>query len=97
MMRAAIVIPALALAAFAAAWADEKPVTLKPGEGRELVEVNCAACHSLDYPGMNSVFLDQKGWETEVNKMINTYGAPVAPADAKVIIDYLAKNYGKSG
>jgi sulfite dehydrogenase (cytochrome) subunit B len=79
----------------AAAQAEEKPITLKDGPGRDVVEGNCAACHTLDYIGTNSVFMDRQVWTAEVNKMIGPFGAPIAPEDANKIIDYLAKNYGK--
>jgi sulfite dehydrogenase (cytochrome) subunit B len=72
----------------------EEDVALKAGAGRDLVEGYCNACHSLDYPRINAPFLDRKGWETQVNKMITAYGAPISPAEAKVIVDYLAANYG---
>jgi mono/diheme cytochrome c family protein len=81
----------------APAHAGEKPVALKDGAGRSAVEANCAACHSLDYIRMNSPFLSPKAWEAEVSKMINAYGAPIAPDDAKTITDYLARNYGVPG
>jgi hypothetical protein len=42
----------------------------------------------------NSPFPTQKLWDAEVTKMIKVYGAPIGDADAKVIVDYLAKNYG---
>ena len=29
-----------------------------------------------------------------VNKTINAFSAPIKPADAKVIFDYLSKNHG---
>lgn len=74
--------------------AQENSVPLKPGAGRDIVEKNCGACHSLDYPRINSPFLDRQGWESEVNKMIKVFGAPTEIADAKIIIDYLAENYG---
>ena len=74
--------------------AAEENVPLKAGAGRETVEAYCSACHSLDYPRQNAFFLNRQGWETEVNKMIKAYGAPIQPADAKIIIDYLAANYG---
>ncbi len=77
------------------AWADEKPVQLKPGPGLEKVEGNCAACHSLDYIRMNSPFISPVGWDAEVSKMIKTYGAPIDDADAKSIAEYLKKNYAK--
>ena len=69
-------------------------VTLKAGPGLDLVEGYCNACHSLDYLPMNSRFLNRQGWQTEVNKMVTSYGAPIGPADAKIIVDYLAANYG---
>lgn len=72
----------------------QENVRLKAGVGLQAVETYCGACHSLDYPRMNAPFLDRHGWETEVNKMIKVFGAPIEPADAKVIIDYLATSYG---
>jgi len=42
---------------------------------------------------MNSNFLNAAGWEAEVTKMINVFGATISAADAKVIADYLAANY----
>ena len=44
---------------------------------------------------MNSPFLDRKGWEGSVNKMIRVMGAPIPPEDARVIVDYLSAHYGK--
>jgi mono/diheme cytochrome c family protein len=79
----------------APAVADESAIKLKDGAGRELVEKNCVACHSLDYVPMNSPFLDRKGWEASVTKMIKAMGAPIADQDVPGIVDYLARNYGK--
>lgn len=84
----------LALAA-SAAFADESQIHLKEGPNRDLVASNCAVCHSTDYIQMNSVFLDRKGWEAEVNKMVNVMHAPINKDDIPKIVDYLAKNYGK--
>ncbi len=75
----------------------QETIPLKPGAGLETVEAYCGACHSLDYPRTNAGFLKRQGWEAVVNKMINAFGAPIQPADAKVIIDYLAENYGSGG
>ena len=72
----------------------QENVPLKAGVGQETVEAYCGACHSLDYLRQNAFFLNRQGWETEVNKMIKAYGAPIQPADAKIIIVYLATNYG---
>jgi sulfite dehydrogenase (cytochrome) subunit B len=74
--------------------ATEKPVRLKQAPGLAKVESNCGACHSLDYIPMNSPFLNAAGWNAEVAKMINAFAAPIDQADAKVIADYLTKNYG---
>lgn len=93
-MRAMFV--ALIVACLApAARGQEQPVALKDAPGRETVETNCAGCHSLDYPRINAPFLDRKGWTAEVTKMVNVFGAPIAPKDATIIIDYLVANYGK--
>ena len=78
----------------APAAADEKPIALKQAAGRDAVEANCAACHSLDYIQMNSPFLNAAGWDAAVTKMIKTFGAPIDDADAKAIADYLKANYG---
>ena len=89
-----IFLSVAALALVASAAADEFAIKLKEAPGVEAVRNNCAACHSLDYPITNS-FLDAKGWDTEVTKMIKAFGAPISDADAQAIKGYLAKNYGK--
>jgi hypothetical protein len=89
------ILAALAVTLIAAdARSQENQIQLKDGPGREVVVKHCLACHSLDYTLMNSPFLNPLGWETEVNKMIEAFGARIEPAEAKIIIDYLAKNYG---
>jgi hypothetical protein len=88
-------IIALLLFAAAPALAQESQIRLRDGPGRPLVEANCVMCHSLDYIPMNSPFLDRKGWEASVNKMIKVMGAPIAEADAQKIVDYLTGQYGK--
>ena len=86
---------ALLLFAAAPALAQESQLRLRDGPGRQLVEANCVMCHSLDYIPMNSPFLDRKGWEASVTKMIKVMGAPIAEVDAQKIADYLADQYGK--
>ncbi len=71
----------------------DETATLRPAPDMEAAQNNCAVCHSLDYittqpPGLGRVF-----WETEVNKMIHAYHAPIDEADAKAIVDYLARVY----
>jgi len=83
---------AFVLTLAASAHAEEN-VTLKLGDGRETAESYCGACHSLDYLPENA-FLNRQAWESEVAKMIKAFGAPIDPAEAKIIIDYLSVNYG---
>jgi hypothetical protein len=92
MKRILMVVLVVALPAFAD---DEAQLRLKDGPGKQSVEANCIMCHSLDYIPMNSPFLDRKGWEASVNKMIKVMGAPIAEQDAMTIVDYLAGQYGK--
>jgi len=92
-MRSILVV-ALALAV-SPALAEEKPVRLKQAVGLDKVEANCASCHSLDYIVMNSPFPTATLWDAEVTKMINAFGAPIDAADAKIVGDYLKKNYGR--
>jgi mono/diheme cytochrome c family protein len=92
-MRTIIVaVAALTLALPAAA--QEKPVTLKKAAGLDKVEAACSGCHSLDYIQINSPFPNAALWDAEVTKMIRAFGAPISDVDAKIIADYLKKNYG---
>ena len=95
MTKLAIATAALVFTFAGPGLADEDSIELKPSEGAEVVEQNCAACHSLDYIEMNSVFLDQKGWQAEVTKMVKVFGAPVTEQDQAKIIAYLVAMYGK--
>jgi len=92
-MRAIWILALVALTS--AARADETKVLLKDGPNRDLVMRSCLPCHSLDYVPLNSRFLDQKGWEATVNKMINAFGAQINKEDVPAIVEYLAKYYGK--
>jgi mono/diheme cytochrome c family protein len=93
-MRILVIVPFFVTALATAAIADEKPVQLKNAPGLDKVEANCASCHSLDYVLMNSPFPNATVWDATVTKMIKAFGAPIDEADAKVIADYLKKNYG---
>lgn len=77
--------------------AAERPVPLKDAPGRQMTESLCSGCHSLDYVRINAPFMNRQTWTAEVNKMIQAFGAPIAPEDANTIIDYLAANYGPPG
>jgi sulfite dehydrogenase (cytochrome) subunit B len=93
-MRVFVLTLIVSLAAGLSAVAQESTITLKPGPGLDKVQASCSTCHSLDYIQMNSPFLNAAGWNAEVAKMIKAMGAPISDADAKAIVDYLAKNYG---
>jgi mono/diheme cytochrome c family protein len=93
-MRTLVIVLALAVAITLPAAAQEKPVELKKAPGLDQVEANCSGCHSLDYIVMNSPFPNAALWDAEVTKMIKAFGAPIGDADAKIIADYLKKNYG---
>ncbi len=92
-MKASL-IALLSLASLQAV-AGEADIRLKDAPGGDVVAANCSMCHSLDYVQMNAPFLDRKGWEASVNKMIKVMGAPVSESDARTIIDYLASQYGQ--
>jgi hypothetical protein len=77
------------------ALADESQIKMKEGSGKDLVVASCVMCHSLDYIPMNSVFLDRKGWEASVAKMVKVMGAPIQPDDVPRIVEYLDTHYGK--
>jgi sulfite dehydrogenase (cytochrome) subunit B len=93
MMRRLLIGGMIAMCSLAAR-ADEA-VTLKDAPGRAIVQRFCGTCHSLDYPRANVPFLDRKGWQSEVDKMIKAYGAPIGAGDANTIVDYLSANYGR--
>jgi mono/diheme cytochrome c family protein len=86
---------ALLLAVLGTARADESDITLKQAPGVDVVEGNCASCHSLDMIQMNFPVQDAKGWAETVGKMVHVMGAPISEDDQKQIIAYLSANYSK--
>jgi hypothetical protein len=63
------------------------------GSSADAINNNCLACHSagmvLTQPAM-----PRAAWSDEVNKMRNTYKAPVAAEDVPAIVAYLATQKG---
>ena len=59
------------------------------GTGTDVVNNNCLACHSAGMVLMQPR-LPRAVWQAEVEKMRNTYKAPVAAEDVAAIVDYLA-------
>lgn len=72
---------------------DSPMSQLNQGPGREIIHRNCLVCHSTDYI-VRQPRLDAMHWEAEVTKMITVFGARIDDSDAKLIAEYLAKNYG---
>lgn len=64
-----------------------------PGPGVEALNNNCLACHSADMV-LYQPAMPRATWEAEVNKMINTYKAPVAAEDVPAIVAYLDATKG---
>lgn len=63
------------------------------GSGSEAINNNCLACHSAGMV-LNQPAMPRAAWETEVNKMINVYKAPVAAGDVPAIVAYLDSTKG---
>lgn len=72
---------------------DNATSKVKAAAGDNIVSRDCGICHSTDYI-VRQPHLDAAHWDAEVKKMVTVFGAPISDADAKMIADYLAKNYG---
>lgn len=77
-----------------------KTITLPPetatfdsGENDILVQGFCLTCHSADYPTTQPL-PTLSGWQAVVDKMRNTFGAPVPSAFDAPIVDFLVTHYG---
>ena len=75
---------------------DNPVARLETGAGDDVVRRSCTLCHSTDYI-VRQPHLDAQRWDAEVKKMIAVYGARISDADARIIADYLARNYGTDG
>lgn len=73
--------------------ADSPPAVLSSGDA-EVVLNNCSGCHSLDYIITQPRNKGPQFWRDEVNKMVNVYKAPVAPADVDAIVTVLTNKFG---
>jgi sulfite dehydrogenase (cytochrome) subunit B len=93
-MRNSALVTFILLGAAASAVAQERPIPLKEATGKNVTENICSGCHSLDYIRINAPFMTRQTWTASVNKMVQMFGAPIAPTDAATIIDYLSANYG---
>ena len=59
----------------------------------QLFESKCSLCHSIERP--KSKKKSKAGWEATVMRMKNKNGCPITDEEAKMIIGYLAEEYGK--
>ena len=69
------------------AWSEKR---LPPGNGKKLVESDCASCHSLSR--ITSRGHTAKDWQNIVYIMFNA-GAPLREDQISVVATYLAKNF----
>jgi sulfite dehydrogenase (cytochrome) subunit B len=99
-MRNSVILLAILFAPISGAGAKpltyqlpEETATLRPAPDMEAAQNNCTACHSVDYIETQPPKRGRAFWEGEVNKMIHSYHAPISDADAKAIVDYLARVY----
>jgi mono/diheme cytochrome c family protein len=70
----------------------DETAAFRPGPNLEVIQNNCAACHSADYitTQPRGPKFKREFWQAEVTKMIKVFGAPIGDADAGKIVDYLA-------
>jgi competence ComEA-like helix-hairpin-helix protein len=64
---------------------------LPDGKGKDVVESTCTGCHSI--ARIEAKRLNEEEWNGIIREMIEK-GAPINPNDLKVIVGYLAKNFG---
>lgn len=64
-----------------------------PGPNNQAITDNCLSCHSAGMVLTQPDF-PRATWAAEVDKMIHAFKAPVNPADAAAIVDYLQATKG---
>lgn len=63
--------------------------TFPGGAGADAINNDCLICHSAGMV-LDQASLSRAAWQDEVDKMRNSYKAPIAPEDVPAIVDYLA-------
>lgn len=66
---------------------------LPAGPQRELLEVKCLTCHSLDY--VTQQRLPEGAWKKELEKM-RKFGAPLSDEDAAALLPWLSRRWSTS-
>ena len=69
---------------------EDAPRTLTPGKGSNLTTARCATCHDARH--ITRARLSRGQWEDNVQNM-KERGAPLAPHEIPIIVDYLATYY----
>jgi cytochrome c551/c552 len=69
---------------------EDAPLTLIPGKGSDLTMARCATCHDVRH--ITRARLSRGQWEDNVQNM-KERGAPLAPQEIPVIVEYLATYY----
>jgi hypothetical protein len=67
---------------------------LPEGPGRKILADACTVCHGLEEITKFKGYYTRAEWADVVATMVS-YGADVPPKDVDVLVDYLAKNFGK--
>jgi sulfite dehydrogenase len=62
--------------------------------GYQLVQRNCAGCHSAQYVAMQPPSSPRAWWDATIKKMKKPFGAPFPDDDIAPMVDYLVKTYG---
>ncbi|HKA43138.1 MAG TPA: c-type cytochrome [Burkholderiales bacterium] len=70
----------------------EPSKTLIPGKGSALTTARCATCHDAQH--ITRTRLSRGEWEFNIKNMIER-GAPIAPAEVPLILEYLATYYNR--
>jgi mono/diheme cytochrome c family protein len=65
----------------------------QPVDAKALFESKCSTCHSINRP-MSKKKTEEK-WTKTVARMRKWWGCVLTDEEAKIIVDYLFKNYGK--
>ncbi len=60
------------------------------GPHSDAINNNCLSCHSAGMV-LTQPELSRAEWQSEVNKMVKVYKAPVSPEDAAAVVEYLAQ------
>lgn len=90
-MQRAILVTAAGLVFISFGSAQPPEVKLPEGDGKQLVDRVCSACHGIEIAVGERH--DRDGWQKVVDSMANR-GADATDAELKTIVDYLTKYFG---